>query len=244
VSYIAFDLDALNVVPDVAAACGLPAGEVAHGLLKLWAWCFREKTDLVTSTHLAGFFSGKPAGAALEAFGFLHQEDQKWRVRGASRYLRISEVRSAGGKARSSAAGRSAGRFTSKPPAPDQQATSSEPALTPTTDDRAPTTESKKRAPRETDALVGDFLELTGKAYVWADAKDGVAFARLRREVSLEEIRARWRLGLKSNDKWLGVRTVAQLASKWNDLAQAQVDLKAPAPVADWTNATHGEIDP
>ncbi len=242
-SYIAFDLDALNVVPDVAAACGLPAGDVAHGLLKLWAWCFREKTDLVSSTHLAGFFGGKPAGGALEAFGFLHQEDQKWRVRGASRYLRITEARRKGGLAAAKnlipGGPARAQRQPRVQPSSSPASAETQPRLdlgsTPTTDDRTPTTESlkaappkKPAAPRETDALVGDFLEIIGKPYVWAKEKDGVAFASLRRVTSLEEIRGRWRQGLKSNDKWLGVRTVAELASKWNNLA-APPDGEKPA---------------
>jgi len=81
------------------------------------------------------------------------------------------------------------------------------------------------KAPREEDALCADFEEIIGKPYVWSGAKDGTAFARLRRTTPLEEIRSRWRGALRSTDKWLGVRTIAQLASKWNDLAKVPLDL-------------------
>ncbi len=75
------------------------------------------------------------------------------------------------------------------------------------------------RAPRETDTLCDDFKEIVGSPYLWQRAKDGAAFAGLRKLHSLGEIRHRWRAGLKSDDRWLSVRTVAQLAQKWNDLA-------------------------
>lgn len=77
----------------------------------------------------------------------------------------------------------------------------------------------KVKAPRESDALCADFTEIIGQPYRWQDAKDGAAFASLRKMASLDEIRARWRAGLASSDKWLSVRTVAQLSSKWNDLS-------------------------
>lgn len=89
--------------------------------------------------------------------------------------------------------------------------------------DQTRTDQNKKKepaahAPRESDALCADFLELVGKKYAWQGAKDGAAFARLRKEFSFEEIRERWRKGLQASG-WQQVRTVAQLLSKWNDLA-------------------------
>ena len=147
-SYIAFDLDALNVVPDVASACGLPAGDVAHGLLKLWAWCFRHKTDVVTEIHLAGFF-GKPSASALEAFGFLERTGSSWRVKGASRYLRVADGRRRGGLA-SKANLVPGGRKPAERDARLEPRSSREPAeniarldlgLSPNTDDRTPTTD-------------------------------------------------------------------------------------------------------
>ena len=98
-SYIAFDLDALNVVESVAKAAGSTnADAVAHGLLKLWAWCFREGTDRVSDLHLSGFF-GRGTGPALQAFGFVESLDgETWRVRGADRYLKVREAQRLGGK--------------------------------------------------------------------------------------------------------------------------------------------------
>lgn len=97
-SYLTVELDALNKVPLVATATGLHAADVSHGLLMLWSWCFREGRDVCTDVHLAGFFGVANVGPALEAFDFLERVDGSWRVRGATRYLRIREARSQGGK--------------------------------------------------------------------------------------------------------------------------------------------------
>jgi hypothetical protein len=96
--YIAFDLDALNRVPNASRACGLPEERITHGLLHLWAYCFREKTDKVSRIHLLGFF-GAEAADALAAFGFLEKDGDIFRVRGCDRYLRLREGWSKGGKA-------------------------------------------------------------------------------------------------------------------------------------------------
>jgi hypothetical protein len=228
VSYIAFDLDALNVARDVGAAASLPEERITHGLLRMWAWCFREKTDTVTAIQVQGFFAPDTA-PALVAFGFLAQTENGFRVRGAERYLRVSTQRAAAGRARSSSAGRSAGKFTSDKPAADQQTTSShqrttseKPALTPSTEHLAPKKETAPTpsTPRESDLLCEDFRQVTGTPYLWQGAKDGTALARLRATASVEEIRSRWKAGLRAPpDEWASCRTVAQLASKWNDLA-------------------------
>jgi len=102
-AYLAFELDALNVVPSVAAACNLKPADVSHGLLQLWARCFRLKTDHVTTVHIRGFFGANGCEAlvceALLAFDFIAETETGWRVRGAERYLRVAAGRSAGGKA-------------------------------------------------------------------------------------------------------------------------------------------------
>jgi hypothetical protein len=245
-SYIAFDLDALNVARDVGAAAGIPEERVTHGLLRMWAWCFREKTEHVTATHVRGFF-GADAVTSLMAFGFLATAadgfdlapEAAFRVRGAERYLRISEARKRGADKTNSAKRE---RAVSVAPAAverrssDAQATlksvnerALNDALTPSTEHRAPNTIEElapaSRSPRDSDLMCADFEEVIGEAYEWQGVKDGAAFAALRKTHTLEEIRSRWRSGLKSNDKWLGVRTVAQLRSKWNDLAKMPLDL-------------------
>lgn len=225
-SYIAFDLDALNVVPDVAAASGLTPGEVAHGLLKLWAWCFRNKTDKVNSTHIAGFFGGQEAAHALAAFGFLESviEGGGWRIRGADRYLKVSKQRSEAGKARSSSAGRSAGRFTSTPPAADQRSTSGGPALTPSTKHLTPNTKSKSIAPDKpapppptpgwqllVDRMVQAF---PGYAFTGHDAKMLKVCLDMAKGDG-EEVVVRWCRAL-TRTGYPEVRSIAELQKHWN----------------------------
>jgi hypothetical protein len=96
-SYIAFELDALNRVPLVASAARVSPGDVSYGLLLLWAWCFREEVDRVSDVQLAGFF-GRDLNAELEAFGFIARSEAKWRVCGATRYLRVKNAQREGGK--------------------------------------------------------------------------------------------------------------------------------------------------
>lgn len=79
----------------------------------------------------------------------------------------------------------------------------------------------KPRHPRESDCIGEDFKAIIGAEYLWQKAKDGVAWAALRKHSSVEEIRDRWRRGLAAHG-WLKVASVAQLASKWNDLAAAK----------------------
>lgn len=65
--------------------------------------------------------------------------------------------------------------------------------------------------------LAAVFLEARGSEYLWAGAKDSQALKRLLSQ-PLAEIERRWRIGLSSQG-WRETATVAQLASKWNDLA-------------------------
>lgn len=161
-SYIAFELDALNVARDVGAAAGIPEERVTHGLLRMWAWCFREKSERVTTTHVLGFF-GTDACAALAAFGFLESGgNATWRVRGADRYLRVAEGRSKGGQAAKGnlipgGPKRSASRETRSARAePQPSATLGlTSALTPSTEHRAPITDHQ--APAAGPVAIDDF---------------------------------------------------------------------------------------
>lgn len=97
-SHIAFDLDALPLVPKVARSAGIQEAVVGWGLTQMWEWCWREKTDRVTTNHLRGFF-GSELGGVLVDFGFLEAIGSGlWRVRGAARYLRIRQAQSDAGK--------------------------------------------------------------------------------------------------------------------------------------------------
>jgi hypothetical protein len=73
----------------------------------------------------------------------------------------------------------------------------------------------------KTDALCADFDQVVRSKYVWNGERDTSALKRLLAAATFEEVRARWRKGLELGDKWPGVRTVGQLALRWNDLAAA-----------------------
>jgi hypothetical protein len=105
---------------------------------------------------------------------------------------------------------------------------------------RNKSTAPKKPAPAsESDRLMADFQEVIGTRYQFNGAKDGVALSSLLKTETIDEISARWRRGLVS-EGWLGVRTIAQLRSKWNDLARpvnAVIDFKKPVPPAVFTES-------
>lgn len=100
--HLAFELDALENVPATASAAGMGEGDLAYGLLKLWRFCWRTKTDRVDRPHLTGFFpaeDGTRVVGALVAFNFLEAADSGFRVKGAQRYLRVNGGQSRGGHA-------------------------------------------------------------------------------------------------------------------------------------------------
>jgi hypothetical protein len=95
-SYLQVELDALNIAPQLGAACGISPAIAWYGLNNLWARCFRESTDQINNLMLRGFFEGVDVGETLEAFGFLEKSETGWRVRGADKYLRVKEAQKAG----------------------------------------------------------------------------------------------------------------------------------------------------
>lgn len=150
-SFIAFDLDALNAVPSVAAAGGVQPGTVSHGLLHLWAHCFRHEVDVVTEVHLKGFF-GVDLVVPLEVFGFLERVDAGFRVRGADRYLRVKEAQREGGrkgraKSTSKVGTKAGGTSGSTLRSTSGSTSGSEQALhrTPNTEHRSPNTDEDLR---------------------------------------------------------------------------------------------------
>lgn len=64
--YIAVDFDVLEKCAPAGAACGLTEERVFLGLGKLWLYCWRNKVEHVTTTHILGFFYGTNACEALE----------------------------------------------------------------------------------------------------------------------------------------------------------------------------------
>lgn len=163
-SYIAFDLDALNEAPAVARFAGVSEDLVIAGMARMWAWCFREKVDIASSGQVRGLF-GVDLTEALTEFGYLapdEHSDGHWRVRGADRYLRVAAGRSKGGKAAAASGNLKRGLkrdvdavvaravevqsqlapslVPALPPAAPQLA----PRLSPSTEHRAPNTETKE----------------------------------------------------------------------------------------------------
>lgn len=240
-SYIALDVKFLETeAPAIARASRSTEDRVVAGHARLWKLCWTTKRSEVSRVDLAGSFG--PDGleeliSAAEAFTLTRVKDaETWVVRGVEKYLRISAARAEAGRKRAASAPRLAGRLTSKPPASAGGATSKQPALTPSTEHRAPSTEKDiapaAQPPRESDLLLEDFKAATGSAYLWAGARDGKAFAQLRKVASIQEIRARWRRGLSiAESEWTSVRTVAQLAMKWNDLAESKAAAQPPKQV-------------
>ena len=143
-NFIAVDLKVIEThAPALSRALGLDLPATVGALTLLWHRCWVAKTDRIGTLELRGFFAHPEAAALMAAFGFLEPGgDSTWRVKGAERYLRITEQRRRAGAARAAGATRSAGRFagpdTSGAPADDQRTTSGEPALSPNTEHRTP----------------------------------------------------------------------------------------------------------
>ena len=236
-SYIAFELDALNVVADVAAASGLSPGDVAHGLLRLWAHCFRAETDAVTSVHLAGFFGGRDASPALMAFGFLGAAEGGFRVRGAARYLRVAEGRRRGGrlaKANLIPGGPKRGASPRlEPRASREEAEGTAPA---------PKT---RRVKKEADARHGPLLlalEAASPGYV-VQARDAKAVKALLALGEPEEVLARWRRALAA-EGYPRVRATWELAAHWHHFGPEEATRRGPVPAesVDWSGQTETRV--
>lgn len=127
--YLSFDLDGKKRAALAARALGVGPGVIAWGLLELWEYAWGAKCDVVGELVLDGCFGpDERIRAALVVYGFLEVAGAAWRVRGASKYLKIAKAQSDAGKARSAGARDGKGRLApapvqllpSSPPAPDQ----------------------------------------------------------------------------------------------------------------------------
>jgi hypothetical protein len=79
-----------------------------------------------------------------------------------------------------------------------------------------------------TDLLCLEFEKQRNCRYEFS-VKDGAQLSRLRRKEGAEEILRRWREGLKRTD-WYRVDTVAQLVSRWNELAAPPASRVSKSP--------------
>ena len=100
--YVQFELDAAKKAPLLASALGVQLREAVGGLTLMWLHIYGSgKGDQVNGFFLRTFFGvdGAVAGEALTELGFLEVLGPGlWRVRGASRYTRLSEKRSDAGR--------------------------------------------------------------------------------------------------------------------------------------------------
>jgi len=252
-NYIAIDLKVMEVTgPAVARAMGLEVATVIGSLSLLWHRCWSSKSDRVGSLELRGYFQHPEAGPLLEAFGLLEKAGDQWRVKGADRYLRISEQRKAAGLSRSRSAGRVAGKFTSDAPAADQRTTSGPPALAPSTEHRTPNSKKLAGKPRaaaeEADlseapdwkALVARIVEMApGYAFTPRDARALKACLALAKGDALD---VAWRWGVAwRHEGFPRVRAIHELERTWNHWAgKAVATSAAPVAVSDWGGATTG----
>lgn len=114
--YLAFDLDAKKLVPQVAKSAGVQTADVGWGLLELWDFVWSKKTATVDTLVLTGCFGPNDRVIdALVSYGFLEPDGDDFRVRGAERYLRVAAARSEGGK--KSAGNLKRGNKAPEPPA-------------------------------------------------------------------------------------------------------------------------------
>lgn len=164
-SYLQFDLDALKRVPDAARAARCSEESLGYGLVRLWQYCWTEKVDTVTDTHISGFFGGDDeirVSESLVAFKFLERTPSGLRVRGADKYLRITGAQSKAGKANAKnlrrgaetgaevepedtrgGAGTHPGTHPGTQPGPSRE---SSPALTASSEQRTPNSEHREAA--------------------------------------------------------------------------------------------------
>jgi hypothetical protein len=192
--YLAFDLDAMARAEAAARSIGIPDTLVKGGLLNLWMHCFKEETDRVTVPQVAGFFGVVPIAAPLVAFGFLDEEGDRYRVKGADRYLRIVQGRRKGGQ-------KTAGNLKKGATKPGQsrdragEVSRLAPGLSPSTEHRAPNTEEDKSLVEQArpDAAQQVFEHwqqvLDHPKAVFAGKRERAVRARLKEGRSVEDLK-------------------------------------------------------
>lgn len=244
--YLAFDLDAKKLVPQVAKSAGVQTSEIGWGLLELWDFVWSKKTATVDTLVLTGCFGpNERITEALVSYGFLEPEEHGYRVKGAERYLRVSEARSLGGKkaagnlkrgnkAGAAPAGAEPGKSPGSLPAPagDQPGASRGgfPALTASSEQRAandlfPADAGKPQKPKReqpTDPrhrpLVKALCDAAPGYAQGFDGRDAKAVTSLLAKGDEAEILRRWKFA-RGRDDFPRVRSLPELVTHWHHFA-------------------------
>lgn len=252
--FIAVDLKVIEgLAGAVARSSGVSEEAVGWGLVRLWHRCWSDEIDHLDRSELAGIFGLQNLDLvtnALEAFGFL--EAQKialsWRVKGASRYLRLKESRRRGAvatntqKARSKAAGSDA-QTRSRASLSDAQTRSltespnTESPSTTKTAGKKPPAADKAPDPRHAPLVKA----LTAEGYDFDGGKDAKQVALLLAkgepaEVVRRYLRARsWPLAFPR------VRTLTELVAMWPHFAEDAPVKVGPVGAETQTHTRTGE---
>lgn len=277
--YIAYDLDAIAKAQHAARAARVGEDVIHGGNLRMWEFCWRSGVDHLSALQVRGFYAtDSDVMPGLVAFGFLEPDGDAFRVKGAERYLRVSEARSRGGHAAKgnlvpgarqkktvsappeipsahSARAESQPRASREPAekvsglplgsssalsASSEQRVfkkdlSAEPTPNPPVPQKAESAETERPSPQEQtrpgwkDLIAGlgeDFERALGSKWEFEAGRDGSALKALRKTHSDEEIRQRWRDGLRL-DQYTRVTNLGQLRSQWGRVVAATVKPKS-----------------
>ncbi len=149
-SYIGIDLKVIEgLAAGAARASGTNEDRVLAGLVRTWHRVWSSRADIMTRADLAAVFGGERLDELIEALtaGFLEPRgDGSWRIRGAGRYLRVKVAQSDAGKANAGNLKRGT-KVPGSSPAHPRLEPEVVPALSPSTEHRAPSTERKEEAP-------------------------------------------------------------------------------------------------
>lgn len=105
--YLQVEFKAIDQTAIVAKATGKTSTEILGGLVETWHHCWSRKVTRVSTFRLRATFGNQDFDQVLEALqhtGFIEhmngcEGEEEWRIRGADRYLRISENRAKAGQA-------------------------------------------------------------------------------------------------------------------------------------------------
>lgn len=169
--FICVDLKVIEgLAAQVARAAGCNEDRVLAGLVRLWHRVWSDEADLLSLQDLAGIFGTADLGTLIDALvtnGFLEETGDVFRVRGASRYLKLKASRRRGGQA---AAG-NLRRGSSSPalePGGSRGAAGAQPELGPALTPSHRVTESLKKKKNRANARPPNPRHTPMKSRLWA----------------------------------------------------------------------------